>query len=135
MHYLPLIIHGDNPLDSIKSPFYYAFDGRNVAVCFCTDKEFALSQIELSRSQHFQSVESEYVGEWGLGVLEFGSIEQVMYFVKKWDVLVNTKLGVKAPAALALWTSTEPHRFISFDDILKHSQNSSNQADIGGSSS
>ena len=105
MHYLPLIMHSNNPKDSISSPFYYAFDGRNLAVCFCTDKDFAYSQIEISRSQHFPE---DYVGEWGLGVLEFGSIEQLMF-------------GMQSPAAVALWSENEPHRFITFEDIVKHS--------------
>lgn len=118
MHYLPLIMHSNNPKDSISSPFYYAFDGRNLAVCFCTDKDFAYSQIEISRSQHFPE---DYVGEWGLGVLEFGSIEQLMFFIQKWNVLVQTKLGMQSPAAVALWSENEPHRFITFEDIVKHS--------------
>jgi len=118
MHYLPLMMHGDTPADSLKSPFYLAFDGRDLAVCFCTDKDFAIEQIETSRAQHFGE---NFEGEWGLGIFEFGSIEQVMLFVQKWGVLVPTKIGMKSPTALALWTN-EPHRFIKFEDIVKQSQ-------------
>lgn len=115
------MMHGDTPNDSITSPFYYAFDGTRVAVCFCTDKDFAQEQLEVSRQQHFSEEQlNTSVGEWGLGLIEFGSIEQVMLFVKKWNVLVPTKLGKLAPTALALWQDNEPHRFIRFEDIEKH---------------
>lgn len=123
MHYLPLLMHSTTPEDSIKSPFYYAFDGTHLAVCFCTEKEFALEQLEVSRAQHFTE---EYVsspdGQWGLGLFEFGSIEQIMLFVKKWNVLIPTKKGLTPPTALALWKASEPHRFITFEDILKHAR-------------
>lgn len=126
MHYLPLMMHSNTALDSLKSPFYYAYDGRNLAVCFCTDKEFALEQLEVSRGQHFTD---EYIasidGHWGLGMFEFGSIEQVMEFVRKWDVLVPVKSGLVKPTALALWKADEPHRFISFADIEKHAKEAS----------
>jgi hypothetical protein len=121
MHYLPLMMHGDTPSDSITSPFYYAFDGTRVGVCFCTDRHFAQEQLEISRQQHFTEEQlNSTVKEWGLGLFEFGSIEQAMLFVKKWNVLVPTKLGRLTPTALALWTASEPHRFIKFEDIEKH---------------
>ena len=131
MHYLPLLMHATTPEDSIKSPFYYAFDGTHIAVCFCTDKDFATQQVEISRQQHFTE---EYVsstdGQWGLGVLEFGSIEQIMLFVQKWNVLVATKKGLIPPTALALWKETEPHRFITFADILKHAKENATEEGV-----
>ena len=119
MHYLPLMMHSDTAADSIKSPFYYYFDGRNLAVCFCVDKDFALSQLEITRAQHFTEEYVKSDGAWGLGYFEFGSIEQVMLFVEKWDVKVQTKIGEKSPSALSLWSDSaiEPHRLITFDQI------------------
>jgi len=120
MHYLPLLIHSDTAEKSLQSPFYYAFDGQRLAVCFCTEKDFAFEQIENSRAQHFTE---EYMakedGHWGVGVIEFGSIEQVVLFVQKWSVLVPTKIGILAPTSLALWKEGEPHRYIKFEDIFK----------------
>ena len=120
MHYLPLMMHNDNAAESIKSPFYYAYDGKDLAVCFCTEKEFALEQLEITRQQHFTE---EYVasinGHWGLGMFEFGSIDQIMLFVRKWDVLIQVKGGLVKPSALALWKADEPHRYIRFSDIEK----------------
>lgn len=120
MHFLPLMMHSNTAADSIKSPFYYYFDGKSLAVCFCVDKNFALEQLEITRKQHFTD---EYIsrpdGEWGLGYFEFGSIEQVMLFVEKWNVHVETRAGLKSPSALALWSAdiNEPHRIIPFDKI------------------
>jgi hypothetical protein len=118
MHYLPLTMHGDTAVNSIKSPFYYYFDGRDMAVCFCVDKEFVLHQLENTRAQHFTDDKNSEI-EWGLGYLEFCSVEQIMLFVEKWDVRVATHLGLKSPTALALWTSdpNESHRIITFNHI------------------
>jgi len=120
MHYLPIFMHSNNAEDSIKSPFYYAFDGKRVAVCFCVDKDFVNEQLEISRKQHFTE---EYIeksdGYWGLGMMEFGTIDQVVAFVKRWNVLVDTRIGKIAPSSLALWRGDEPHRFITFEDIEK----------------
>ena len=111
MHYLPLFMHSNTADDSIKSPFYFAFDGKSLAVCFCVDKDFALSQVESSRQQHFtEEFLARNDGYWGLGVMEFGTIEQVVSFIKRWNVLVDTRLGKTAPSALALWKDGEPHR-------------------------
>lgn len=120
MHYLPLMMHSDTAAGSLQSPFYYAYDGRDLAVCFCTEKEFALEQLEVSRQQHFTEEYVESInGHWGLGVIEFGSIDQIMLFIRKWDVLVQVKTGWVKPTAVALWKADEPHRFIRFSDIEK----------------
>jgi hypothetical protein len=113
-------MNSNTPADSIKSPFYYYFDGKNLAVCFCVDKDFALKQIEISRAQHFTS---DYIERddalWGLGLIEFSSIEQVMLFVEKWDARAQTRLGLTSPSALAIWSDSpvEPHRLITFQQI------------------
>jgi hypothetical protein len=123
MHYLPLLMHSNNAADSIKSPFFYSFDGKRLAVCFFVDKDFAYEQLDLSRAQHFTE---EYIaqpdGHWGAGIIEFGAIDQIMYLVKRWNVSVPTPSGHVSPTCLALWTPNEPHRYISFDDIEKQAK-------------
>lgn len=118
-HYVPLLMQGNSSEDSVKSPFYYAFDGRSLAVCFCTQQKFCESQMAISRSQHLTDDYIASGGEWGLGMIEFGSIKQIMLFVQKWDVTVQTKVGTIPPTALALWVEGEPHRFIYFKDIVQ----------------
>ena len=120
MHYLPLLMNSNTADDSVKSPFYYAFDGKKLGVCFCTDKDFALEQVENSRAQHFdESFLNRADGYWGLGVIEFGTINQIVSFIKRWNVLVDTKIGKLAPSALVLWVEGESQRFITFADIAK----------------